>query len=353
MTLPRPSPDGFEEVASFLAAGSRFLLTGHRNPDGDSLGSSLALAMALRNAGKEAAVVMRDPWSSAYDPLPGIETVTVADALPSGWPASHDALIALECPSADRPGFPDLLSGKVVNVDHHPGNARYGALNLVDVEAAAAGEVVADLLDRLGWPITCEIATNLWVALVSDTGSFRYSNTTPKALALGSRLVGAGVKPGEVNEFLFEAMPLAALRLETLVMETLTLHDGGRVATVELPRRFFELSGARSADTENLVNRARGIEGVAAAALIRESDEPGEFRCSLRSKGTVDVRAVASLHSGGGHRNASGCRVRGTAESVKTEIVARLTEAIASDRAPAGAVAKDGLTPVGPAGGGR
>ncbi len=330
MTLPRTSPDGFEEVAGFLAAGKRFLLTGHRNPDGDSLGSCLALAFALRNAGKEAQVVMRDGWSSSYDPLPGIGEVTVAAALPAGWPGEFDALVALECPGADRPGYPNLLDGKVLNVDHHPGNTRYGALNLVDVAAAAAGEVVADLLDRLGWPITPEIATNLWVALVSDTGSFRYSNTTPKALALGARLVGAGVKPGEVNEFLFEAQPLSALRLETLVLETLTLHEGGRVATLELPRRFFEVSGARSADTENLVNRARGIEGVIAAALIRESDEPGEFRCSLRSKGTVDVRAVASLFEGGGHRNASGCRLRGTAQTVRAEIVARLGEAVAA-----------------------
>jgi phosphoesterase RecJ-like protein len=338
MTLPRTSPDGFEEVAAFLAAGRRFLLTGHRNPDGDSLGSCLALALALRGAGKEAQVIMRDGWASSYDLLPGIGTVNVVEALPPDWPQKFDALVALECPSADRPGYPDLLAGKVLNVDHHPGNARYGALNLVDVEAAAAGEVVADLLDRLGWHITTDIATNLWVALVSDTGSFRYSNTTPKALALGARLVGAGVKPGEVNEFLFEAMPLSTLRLETLVLETLALHDGGRVATLELPRRFFEVSGARSADTENLVNRARGIEGVVAAALIRESDEPGEFRCSLRSKGTVDVRAVAGLYSGGGHRNASGCRLKGSLESVRTELVARLAEAVTSGTpAPEGA----------------
>ena len=337
MTLPRTSPDGFEEVAEFLAAGKRFLLTGHRNPDGDSLGSCLGLAMALRDAGKEAVVVMRDGWASSYDPLPGIATVTVAETLPAGWPSEFDALIALECPSAERPGFSDLLAGKVLNVDHHPGNARYGALNLVDVSAAAAGEVVADLLDRLGWPITADIATNLWVALVSDTGSFRYSNTTPKALALGARLVGAGVMPGTVNEFLFEAMPLSALRLETLVLETLTLHEGGRVATLELPRRFFEVTGARSADTENLVNRARGIEGVKAAALIREADEPGEFRCSLRSKGTVDVRAVAGLYSGGGHRNASGCRLKGTLESVRGKLVARLGEATSGTPAPEGA----------------
>jgi phosphoesterase RecJ-like protein len=335
VTLPQAAPDGFEEVAAYLSSGRKFLLTGHRNPDGDSLGSCLALAIALRNAGKEAQVVMRDQWASSYDPLPGIETVAVAEALPAGWPASFDALIALECPDAERPGFPNLLAGTVLNVDHHPGNACYGALNLVDVKAAAAGEVVADLLDRLAWPITPEIATNIWVALVSDTGSFRYSNTTPKALALGARLVGAGVRPGEVNEFLFEAMPLSALRLETLVLETLTLHDAGRVATVELPRRFFDASGARSADTENLVNRARGIGGVVAAALIRESDEAGEFRCSLRSKGTVDVRAVASRYSGGGHRNASGCRIRGSAESVREELVALLSEAVAAGTSPA------------------
>ncbi len=328
MTLPRAAPEGFEEVAAFLSAARRFLLTGHRNPDGDSLGSALALAQALRGAGKEARVVMRDAWASVYDRMPGIGSVTVSETLPEGWTRAFDAIVTLECPEPDRPGFPDLLQGKVVNVDHHPGNSRFGAFNLVDLEAAAAGEVVADLLDRLQWTITPEIATNIWIALVSDTGSFRYSNTTAKALALGARLVSAGVRPGSVNEFLFEAQPLAALRLEALALSTLRLWDHGRVATIELPRRFFEEAGAQAADTENLVNRTRGIAGVEAAALIREGDTPGEFRCSLRSKGKVDVRSVAVSYGGGGHRNAAGCRVQGTAESVRDQLVARLEKAI-------------------------
>ena len=225
--------------------------------------------------------------------------------------------------------------------DSHPGNTRWGKVNLVDVPAAAVGETVSDLLDRLGWPLTREVAVNLWVALVTDTGSFRYGNTTPKALALGARLVGAGVSPGEVNEFLFEARPLAALRLETLVLGTLALHDGGRVATVELPRRFLAESGADAADSENVVNRARGIEGVRAAALLREGDAPDEVRCSLRSKGSVDVRAVAATWGGGGHRNASGCRLTGSIESARGEVVGRLAAAVALGDAPLEAGAAD------------
>ncbi len=139
---------------------------------------------------------MRDAWSSAYAKMPGISRVLVADALPADWPAGWDALFTMECPEADRAGWPNLLAGMVVNVDHHPGNTRYGALNLVDLPAAAVGEIVADLLDLLGWPLTPDIATNLWVSLVSDTGSFRYSNTTPKALALGARLVAEGAAAG-------------------------------------------------------------------------------------------------------------------------------------------------------------
>jgi phosphoesterase RecJ-like protein len=238
----------------------------------------------------------------------------------------------MECPEADRTGWTNLLAGVVVNVDHHPGNTRYGTLNLVDLPAAAVGEIVADLLDVLGWPLSKDVATNLWVSLVTDTGSFRYSNTTPKALALGARLVAAGARPGPVNEFLFEAAPLASLKLEALVLGTLALHAGGAVATVELPRRFFGESGAAESDTEGLVNRARGILGVKAAALLREGED-GEIRCSLRSKGTVDVRSVAARHGGGGHRNAAGCRVKGTLESAKAALLPALAAAVAAEAA--------------------
>jgi phosphoesterase RecJ-like protein len=333
MTADPAVEQAYRDVADLLRKGRRFLLTGHRNPDGDSLGSALGLAQALEAAGKEAHVVMRDPWSSAYDGMPGIGRVAVQAALPSDWPAAYDAIFVMECPESDRTGWPNLFAGAVVNVDHHPGNARYGALNLVDLPAAAVGEIVADLLDLLQWPIGADVATNLWVSLVSDTGSFRYSNTTPKALALGARLVAAGARPGPVNEFLFEAAPLSSLKLEGLVLGTLALHADGAVATVELPRRFFAESGAAESDTEGLVNRARGIRGVQAAALLREGED-GEIRCSLRSKGTVDVRGVAALHGGGGHRNAAGCRIAGTLESAKAALVPAITAAV-SAAAPA------------------
>lgn len=322
--------DSYRAVADLLARGSRFVLTGHRNPDGDSLGSALALAEALRNVGKEAVVVMRDPWSRAYDGMPGVREVAVSDRLPEGWPDAWDAAFVMECPDPERPGYAELLAGRVVNVDHHPGNVRYGALDLVDLPAAAVGEMIANLLDLLGWTITPTIATNLWVSLVSDTGSFRYGNTTPRALALGARLVSAGANPAAVNEFLFESVSRATLALEGLVLSTLALHDGGRVATLELPHRFLAESGASPADSEGLVNRARSIDGVRAAALLREGD-PGEIRCSLRSKGAVDVRAVAARHGGGGHRNASGCRLEGTLEDARARIAAELAAAVASE----------------------
>lgn len=322
----------YRAVAGLLESGRRFLVTSHRNPDGDALGSALGLALALESQGREARVVMRDRWSSAYAGLPGIDRVAVADALPPDWPSGWDALVALECPSADRTGWANQGEGRVANIDHHPGNTLWGSVNLVDVPAAAVGEIVADLLDLLGWTLAPAVATNLWVSLVSDTGSFRYSNTTSKALALGARLVAAGASPGAVNEFLFEAQPLSTLRLEALVLGTLALHAGGRVATVELPKRFLSESGARDEDTEGLVNRARGIEGVLAAALIREGDG-GEIRCSLRSKGRVDVRAVAARHGGGGHRNAAGCRLAGTIEAVRTLLAPQLAAAVAASEA--------------------
>jgi phosphoesterase RecJ-like protein len=324
---------GYAETARLLKEGKRFLLTGHRNPDGDALGSALGLAIAIGNAGKEARVVMRDGWPAAYRVMPGIDGVTVSDVLPADWPGAWDAIFCMECPEPDRTGWPNLFAGNVVNVDHHPGNLRYGAINLVDLPAAAVGEMVADLLDRLDWTITPEIATNLWVSLVSDTGSFRYGNTTPKALALGARLVALGARPAEVGEELFESAPLSALRLETLVLSTLALHDAGRVATLELPARFYAESGAGETETEGLVNRARGIEGVRAAALLKEA-AGGVVRCSLRSKGSVDVRSIASTFGGGGHRNAAGCRLAGPLERAREEIVPLRAAAVTNEARP-------------------
>jgi len=317
----------YREVADLVRSGNRFLLTGHRNPDGDALGSALGLALALRDAGKTADVVMRDGWGSSYAGMPGIGTVSVVPALPEGWTSRYDAIFTMECPEPHRAGFPDLLTGRVINVDHHPGNTRYGAVNLVDLPAAAVGEMVASILDLLDWPISKEIATNLWVSLVSDTGSFRYSNTTAKALALGARLVAAGAEPGPIGEMLFESATAEQLALERLVLGTLELHAGGRVATVELPQRFYAESGASPEDTEGLVNRARGVAGVVAAALLKEAPG-GEVRCSLRSKGTVDIRAVATRHGGGGHRNASGCTLPGPLPAAKAALVAALSGAL-------------------------
>ncbi|MEO6326964.1 MAG: DHH family phosphoesterase [Thermoanaerobaculia bacterium] len=322
--------DAYAATADVLRTGSRFLITGHRNPDGDALGSAIALALALRAQGKHADVVVRDPWSSAYDWMPGIDTVVVSDALPAGWPAEYDALLTMECPESERAGWPNLFAGRVINVDHHPGNTRYGEINLVDLPAAAVGEMIADLLDRLDWPLSRDIAVNLWVSLVSDTGSFKYGNTTAKALALAARLVAEGARPDVANEALFESAPLTAIRLEARVLSTLELHHEGRIATLELPETFFAETGARPNDTEGLVNRARGIEGVRIAALLREGD-PGEIRCSLRSKGSIDIRAVATRFNGGGHRNASGCRVPGTLATAKAVLVQELSLALAAD----------------------
>ncbi|MCC6128571.1 MAG: DHH family phosphoesterase [Acidobacteria bacterium] len=335
MIVASAEKDDREAVAEVLRKGSRFLLTGHRNPDGDSLGSALALALALRAEGKTARVIVRDRWPSAYDFLPGLDSVEVSDSLPEGWFESHDAILVMECPEPERPGYPDLLRGNVINIDHHPGNTLYGRHNLVDLPAAAVGEMMADLLDHLGWPITREIATNIWVSLVSDTGSFRYGNTTAKALALAARLVTLGVEPGPVGEHLFESRPRAAVRLEDLVMGTMKFHSRDRIATVELWQRFLDETGAQAADSENLINRARGIEGVQAAILFREAGPPGEFRCSFRSKGTVDVRSVAAAFGGGGHRNAAGCGAQTTDFAALLQDIVSRVEAAIERAAPA------------------
>jgi phosphoesterase RecJ-like protein len=239
--------------------------------------------------------------------------------------------VVLECPSPDRTGLEQHLAAlPVINIDHHLGNQHYGAVNWVDSAAPAVGEMVFRLAQALKVSLEPEIASCLYLTLVTDTGGFRFSNATPAAFEAAAALVREGAHPEQVAQWLYESQPAAVVRLLGEMLQTLGLHHGGRIATVRLDPEMFARAGAETGDSEGLIDHARAIAGVDAVALVRRRDD-GTHKVSLRSRGEVDVEKIARHHGGGGHRNAAGYSLEGAAGStaeVERGVIAELAAAL-------------------------
>jgi bifunctional oligoribonuclease and PAP phosphatase NrnA len=327
-TATTTNPDiAAKQIADRIRAGRNFLITGHRNPDGDALGSGIALLKLIRKMGKEARIVVRDGFAKPLMNIPGADEVVVSDTLPADYPKAYDALFTMECPEVHRTGYP-VLPGPVVNIDHHLGNEMYGEINYLDVEAPAVGEMVLQLnRNFLGVPLDADIATAIYVSLATDTGFFRYHNTTLRTFEAASELVRAGAVPGDVSLWINESVTQGSIKLLGLALNTLELHAGGRVATLELPKRFFAEAGATPEDTEGIVNYGRAIDGVLVSMLLKEG-EGNTTRASLRAKPGVDVQQVAATFGGGGHKAASGCTVPLPLPEAKEKLIELCTAAL-------------------------
>jgi phosphoesterase RecJ-like protein len=347
-----PGTKAPEDLLRKIRQGNRFLLTSHVNPDGDAIGSELGLARLLRRLGKGAVVWNLDETPAIYRPLPGSDRVHTGAEPPAGFPEKFDAVVVLECPSPDRTGIEQHLKTlPIVNIDHHLGNQHYGAVNWVDSAAPAVGEMVFRLAQALKVALEPEIASCLYLTLVTDTGGFRFSNATPAAFEAAAALVREGAHPEQVAQWLYESQPAAVVRLLGELLRTLELHHGGRIATVRLDPEMFERAGASAGDSEGLIDHPRSIAGVDAVALIRRRAD-GTHKVSLRSRGEVDVEKIARHHGGGGHRNAAGYAIEGaerpTTAEVEAQVVAELaaaTLAEASDTSGAAETA-GGAAPV-------
>jgi len=316
-----------ESVAARLRGARRVLITSHANPDGDAIGSELGLARVLASLGKQTAIWNLDPVPSLYAALPGAETIAVGAAPPAGFPGGFDLVVVLECPTLGRSGLDGALAGMpIVNIDHHLGNDGYGGNAWVDTEQPAVGVMVAELAAALGATIDTAAANCLLVALVTDTGGFRFGNTTSAAFEAAARLLRLGAEIETVSGWLYERQPEAAVRLLGELLSTLRRHHGGRIATVHLTHEMFERSGAHVGDSEGLIDTPRTIDGVAAIVLFREL-APDSWKISLRSRGAVDVQKIARRFGGGGHVNAAGCRFSGTLAAAERTFVAELAAA--------------------------
>jgi phosphoesterase RecJ-like protein len=310
-----------------LVARHTFLITSHARPDGDSIGSQLALAAALRLMGKAVRIVNRDAPPEPFRALPGVDRIEVAAAVEG----EYDALVVMECSDFARPGVAGLERYFTINIDHHPGNAMYGAVNWFDETAAACGELVADVIDALDLPWTVEIATHLYLAILTDTGSFRHGNITARTFEVSRRAADAGVDPAALARVVYEQSSVGKLKLIGALLDGMQVLAGGRLAVLTLNDELMARTGASSYDTDGLINMPLMASEIQAVALIR-AEAPDQVRVSLRSKADLDVRVVAARFGGGGHRNASGFTVTGDPAAVQAELAGHLEAAVSSRR---------------------
>ncbi len=317
-----------EALVERLKASHHVLLTSHANPDGDAIGSSLAAARLLRQLGKAATVWLRDPVPRLYSALPDSESIHVGSEPPAKFPEIFDVVVVMECPSLDRSGLEAALGDlPLINIDHHLGNEVYGIVNWVDTAAPAVGEMVFRLARAMNLAIDPDTANALYLTLVTDTGGFRFSNTTAAAFDAAAALVREGASPETISKWLYESQPESVLRLVGEVLRTLEVHDEGRIATAWMTHEMAERSGAQPGDAEGLIDYPRSIAGVETVAMFKEIED-GKFKVSLRSRGTVNVERVARRFGGGGHQNAAGFLSTQSRNEIFGETVDSLAAAI-------------------------
>jgi len=312
-------------VAEEIRRRQRFVVVSHARPDGDAIGSSLAMALALRHLGKEVRVLSCDPVPPRMLVFPGVSGIEVVREVED----TGDAVIVMECGDAARTGVGGIEHGYIINIDHHPGNTRFGALNWLDLTAAACGEMVSALIDALGVPLTREIATHLYVAILTDTGGFHFSNITPRTFEICGRCVAAGVNPNDVATVFFYSNSLGKVKLYGAVLHGMRLDSSGRIVTMQVDQKLLDDCGATYEDAEGLTGLVLSVQDIIALAFFKETG-PGQWRVSLRSKGDIDVNAIAVARGGGGHRNASGCSAQGTLAELGAEFERELSGAIAA-----------------------
>lgn len=312
-------------IVEEIRRNSSFLITTHEGPDGDAVGSSLALANYLTSAGKRVTVYMADPVPDLYTFLP------LADQVVNRIPdADFDVAFVLDIGEFRRAGkeFTSFKRiGKLINIDHHLACENFGDLNLIDSKAAATGCLVYRILRTAAAAIDYNTAVCLYTAVITDTGSFHYSNANREAFTVAGEMIDAGVDAWAVSEQLYESQPRKRLELLAAALGTLQISPHGDYASVTVTLEMYERTGGSAELTDGFVNYPRSIRGVEVAILFREV-KPGLFKVGFRSKGKVNVALLAAHFGGGGHHNAAGATVEGSYEKVKETVFAYLEEAL-------------------------
>ena len=313
------------QVVELIENKRRFAITAHLRPDGDSLGSSLGLYWLLRALDKDVEVIMRDPVPHTYQKLPGASDVRVTPAADQ----AYDGVFVIECSDIARPGLQNLENQFVVNIDHHATTALFGKINWIDSTAAACGEMIYNLAKAIGARITPELASCVYAALLTDTGSFHFSNTTERTFKIASELVRHGAQPAKLSQAIFYSYPYAKVRLIGEVLSTLERDETGRIAWIRMSKKAMEETGASEDDSDGIINYPLTVGDVEAVAFFRELSN-STYRISLRSKNRVNVARVAEHFGGGGHCNAAGFTVSADFNELSRAVIDELREAIAS-----------------------
>jgi phosphoesterase RecJ-like protein len=323
-----------QEIAEIFRAPEhrRYLVISHQRPDGDAIGSTLAVGLVLRALGKDVTLWNEDGVIAQYRFLPGSELLT----RPDGAPQAFDVIVAVDCATQVRLGTPlnfiDPASNPLwLNIDHHISNPGYGDVVYIDGKAPATGQVLAELIHTQGLPLDAAISESLFVAISTDTGSFQYPQTTKETFEYAAELIGTGLNVGEISRQTYDSIPLARLKLHIAVLNTMELHLADHVAFVSLERATMLALGASPDDTEGAINYVRALDTVIVAVFFEELGD-GRVRLSMRSKDAdiVNVSDLAKTFGGGGHALAAGARVRGTLAEVKQLILNALQDAFRS-----------------------
>jgi phosphoesterase RecJ-like protein len=313
-----------DDIVEALTSARSLAITSHLRPDGDSLCTSLALALALEQMGKQVAIVNADRTPYPFTTFPDCARIRIGQ-IPS---RGQDAVVLLECADVSRSGMTGIDGDIKINIDHHFTNDYYGKVNWVDAEASAVGEMVTELCERLPVTMTPTMAGHLYCAIASDTGSFQFSNTTARAFAACHRLVLAGADPLRVSESLYHNNTPEKVLLLGRVLSTLFIAGDGDIAVITMRRSVLDDLGLSEVDSEDITTLARSIRTVNVVLFFKEVGEE-TFRVSIRSRGTAHAAAIAERFHGGGHAHAAGFTVQGSYDRLRVEVPARVAAIMA------------------------
>jgi bifunctional oligoribonuclease and PAP phosphatase NrnA len=311
------------QVVELIENKNNFGITTHVKPDGDGVGSSLGLCWILRSLGKSAEVIVRGEIPTSYRSLPGADEIRDVERIDK----DYDAVFVIECSDLSRPGIEGLENELTVNIDHHATSEHFGTINWIDATASAVGEMIYNLCKAIGGKVTREVAECVYMALVTDTGSFHFPNTTERTLKVASELVKAGVQPASISEAVYNNYPWSRIELMRQVLNTVKRDESGRVAWMRQTLDMREAAGAVDGDNNGFVNIPLAARDIQAVVYMREVEE-GKYRVSLRSKGSINVARVAEQFGGGGHKNAAGLRVEGNWDEIEKAIVDAVKQAV-------------------------
>jgi len=316
-----------DQVIAAIRKYNKFLITAHVNPEGDSLGSQVGMKALLESLGKTAIIVDNDPVPDHYKFLP--KAAEISNDLTAK--PDFEAAIVLDCPTLKRIGkIQNMIAGKfVINVDHHISNEKFGDINWVDPNASSAGEMVYKIYKEMGIKLTKEAALALYIAILTDTGSFNYDNTSSVTHEIAGELLGYGIEPASVSESVYERRSISDIKFLGKILSTIKVNEAGDVAYLEITKAMLKETGADLLKSEGFINYARSVDKVKVAIIFKE-DVSGErkINVSFRSKGEADVNKIASFFGGGGHVKASGCIIEGSLVEAERKVLAKVDEVL-------------------------